>query len=155
MIKFFLISMVLTCSGAFVNAQHVLKNDTLFLNKGGFITKNDKIKLGKGTHPNGNFKHIEVNINNIMRNRELDKLGLFSADVHSLSGKFSHKDGRVIRIVERGKKKGDKKFYAIIGVGDIRRYQVAIDKALEVGEIVLESNLGIITQDINGTLTYN
>ena len=60
---------------------------------------------------------IEVNINNIMRNRELDKIGLQPEDFHSLSGKFSNKDGRVIRIIERGKKKENKKYYAIIGVG--------------------------------------
>lgn len=40
-----------------------------------------------------------------MRNRELDKIELETQDVHSLSGKFSNKDGRVIRIIERGKKK--------------------------------------------------
>ena len=149
-------SMVLICSITFVDAQHILKNDTLYLKKGGYLTKNSKLKLGKGTHSNGNFKHIEVNINNIMRNRELDKIGLQPEYFHSLSGKFSNKDGRVIRIIERGKKKENKKYYAIIGVGDIKRYQVSIDKAIEVGEIILDNQQQLIEKNAyKNTLTYS
>lgn len=155
MIKLFFMSMVLFSSITFVDAQHVLKNDTLYLKKGGFLTKNSKLKLGKGTSLNGNFKHIEVNINNIMRNRELDKVELEIQDVHSLSGKFSNKDGRVIRIIERGKKKEDKKYFAIIGVGDIKRYQVAIDKAIEVGEIILDNQQIIEKNLFKNILTYS
>lgn len=124
-----------------VKAQNIYKNDTLFLKQGGVIVKNQPIKLGKGVKENGNFKHIEVNVNNYLRKCTTSG----REDLHALTANYNYNTGRIIRIKDRGNRFIGKKYYAIIAVvGEIKRYQIDLDKAIEDGEVLID-NLGTKT----------
>ncbi|MDM1534225.1 SHOCT domain-containing protein [Myroides marinus] len=113
---------------------------TLQLKDGGLITKGADLQLGKGTKDNGYFKYIEVNANSMMRAYNTNGTNWGVQEANSLSSAYNDLKGKVIRIEERGSKKTGKKFYAIIGVGETKRYQVDIENALLVGEIKVEGN---------------
>lgn len=154
MSKILFLSIALVSSITFVNAQNVLRNDTLYFSNGGFLAKNQKILLGKGINGNGNFKNIEVNANHIVRNRATVKTNL-SIEDFALSSQFNFKESRIIRIIDRGNRKEGKKYFAIIGVGAIKRYQVSIDQAVKDGEIVLTANQMYPLNAPKNTLSYS
>lgn len=50
-----------------------------------------------------------------------------------MSSNYNDLKGKIIRIEERGNKRAGKKCYAVIAVGETRRYQVDIENALVAG----------------------
>ncbi len=135
MIKVLFVFIVMVFTMNTVKAQHILRNDTLFLKKGGFLTKNQTIKLGKGAKENGNFKNIEVNITNYLRKSTSSN----QLDFYALTCDYNYFDVRIIRIIDRGDRFIGKKYFVIIAVeGEIKRYQIDLDKAIEDGEVLID-----------------
>ena len=112
----------------------------LSLKDGGSIAVDSELKLGKGTKDNGYFRYIEVNANSMMRASNTGGHNWGVQDANAMSSQYNDLKGKVIRIEERGNKRTGKKFYAVIGVGEARRYQVDIENALISGEIYVEGN---------------
>lgn len=112
----------------------------LTLKDGGSISVDGDLKLGKGTKDNGYFRYIEVNANSMMRGYNPNGTNWGVQDANAMSSTYNDLKGKVIRIEERGNKRTGKKFYAIIGVGETRRYQVDIENAISSEEIYVEGN---------------
>jgi len=120
----------------------------LKLKEGGIVTIDTDLKLGTGTKDNGYFRYIEVNSASMMRTTSSNNWGI--QDANAMSSQYNGLKGKVIRIEERGNKRTGKKWYAVIAVGDVRRYQVDIENALIAGEIIIDgSSLG--KKQLSGT----
>jgi len=135
-IKFLLFLLLGFCN--YTKAQYVLKNDTVFLKNRAVLTKSQNILLGKGTRENGDFKYIEVNIKNLMRHKGFKVKESDLVKYHALSNQYNNKECRIIRFVERGKNPKSQKIFAIIGVGDLKRYQIELDEAIKHKEIIIK-----------------
>ena len=134
-----IILLLTLCISFFVVGQETtFDGDTLFLKDGGSITVGEDLKLGKGTKDNGYFRYIEVNSASMMRTTNNNNWGV--QDANAMSSQYNDLKGKVIRIQERGNRRTGKKWYAVIGVGEARRYQVDIENALIYGEIIVEGN---------------
>lgn len=120
--------------------ENSFNGKVLTLKDGGSITVGTDLKLGKGTKDNGYFRYIEVNANSMMRATNTGGHNYGVQDANAMSSMYNDLKGKVIRIEERGNKRTGKKFYAILGVGEGRRYQVDIENALLSGEIYVEGN---------------
>lgn len=122
--------------------ENELKNDTLFLANGGFLVQGQQLKFGKGSKDNGDFRHIEVSTSSMMRQNNTNSYGISSSranlqEANALSGEFNDLEGKVIRFESRGTKRTGRKYVAIVGIGLPQRYQVDIDNAARVGEIII------------------
>lgn len=120
--------------------ENVFDGKVLNLKNGGIVEINTDLRLGKGTKDNGYFRYIEVNAGSMMRAYNTNGTNWGVQDANAMSSNYNDLKGKVIRIEERGNKRTGKKFYAIIGVGETRRYQVDIENALISGEIYVEGN---------------
>lgn len=124
-----------------VNAQEYSFDGTVLkLKDGGFVAIDNDLKLGTGTKDNGYFRYIEVNSASMMRAYNTNGTNWGVQDANSMSSQYNGLKGKVIKIEERGNKRTGKKWYAVIGVGETRRYQVDIENALIAGEIIVEDN---------------
>lgn len=118
--------------------ENTFDGKTLTLKDGGSITVGEDLKLGKGTKDNGYFRYIEVNSASMMRTTNNNNWGV--QDANAMSSQYNGLKGKVIRLEERGNRRTGKKWYAVIGVGEARRYQVDIENALVAGEIYVDGN---------------
>ena len=117
--------------------SYELKNDTLHLPKGGYLVKEGEVTFGKGTKDNGYFRYIEVNAASMMRAYNTSGTNYGVQDANAMSSQYNDLKGKIIRFEERGNKRTGFKWYAIVGVGEARRYQIDIENALTSGEIVI------------------
>src|SRR5690554_1134687 len=136
-----IILLLTLCISFFVVGQETtFDKNTLFLKDGGSITVGEDLKLGKGTKDNVYFRYIEVNSASMMRATNTGGTNWGVQDANAMSSQYNDLKGKVIRIEERGNRRTGKKWYAVIGVGEARRYQVDIENALISGEIIVEGN---------------
>src|SRR5690554_1498467 len=136
-----IILLLTLCISFFVVGQETtFDKNTLFLKDGGSITVGEDLKLGKGTKDNGYFRYIEVNSASMMRATNTGGTNWGVQDANAMSSQYNDLKGKVIRIEERGNRRTGKKWYAVIGVGEARRYQVDIENALASGEIYVEGS---------------
>ena len=117
--------------------SYELKNDTLHLPKGGFLVKGGDVAFGKGSKDNGYFRYIEVNAASMMRGVNTGGTNYGVQEMNAMSSQYNDLKGKIIRFEERGNRRTGKKWYAVIGVGEARRYQVDIENAITSGEIVI------------------
>lgn len=135
----FTLGIIFLFSGfVFSQTENTLKNDTLYLQKGGYLVVGQNLKLGKGTKDNGYFKYIEVSTSSMFRTVNTSGNNWGVQDANALSSQYNDLEGNIIRFEERGNKRTGKKYVAIIGIGEAKRYQVDIDNAATSGEIVLD-----------------
>ncbi len=128
--KIILLFVLFSCIG--YAQENSFDGKTLSLKDGGSITIDEDLKIGKGTKDNGSFRYIEVNSGSMMRS--------YVQDADAMSSSYNDLKAKIIRIEERGNKRSGKKWYAVIGVGGTRRYQVDIENALVAGEIIVEGS---------------
>lgn len=139
--KIALLFILFSCIG--FAQENSFDGKTLVLKDGGSITIGEDLKIGKGTKDNGYFRYIEVNSASMMRAYNTNGTNWGVQDANAMSSNYNDLKGKIIRVEERGNKRAGKKWYAVIGVGETRRYQVDIENALTVGEIIIEgSSLG-------------
>lgn len=118
-------------------SEHKFSNDTLYLKQGGIIVKKQSIKIGRGSKDDGSFRFIEVNEGSMFRgvNRGGTNYGLQEAN--AMLNKYNDATAEVVRFEDRGNRKTGYKTFVIIAVGDVRRYQVDINNAIDSGEIII------------------
>lgn len=139
--KLFILSFLVY--GIAFSQENELRNDTLFLAKGGFLVEGQNIKLGKGSKDNGDFRHIEVSSTSMMRQVNTTNNGFSSSRVNTqeanaLSNEYNNLEGKIIRFDKRGTKKTGFKYMPILGIGLPQRYQVDIDNAIQAGEVLVD-----------------
>jgi|SRR5690606_6341755 len=120
--------------------ENTFDGKTLTLKDGGSLTVGEDLKLGKGTKDNGYFRYIEVNAASMMRATHSSGTNYGVQDANAMASQYNDLKGKIIRIEERGNRRTGKKWYAVIGVGEARRYQVDIENALIAGEIYVDGN---------------
>lgn len=120
--------------------DHVMTKDTLFIKGGGIIVRKGDLKLGKGSDDNGTFRFIQVNEASMFRGVSAGGTHYGIQEANAMPNKYNGLKAKVINIEERGNRKTGFKAFVIIAVGDVRRYQVDLDSAIEYGEIIVDGN---------------
>lgn len=130
--KIFILISILVSSHCFSQDTTTIVKDTLIDGKDGivfsngkFIVEGQKLKCGRGTMPNGDFKFIYVS-----------RTAFVNAGMsigRSYSGLFLD----VKKVSKLGNKKRGFKYILKVGGGNVVNYECEIQDAIAVGEIVL------------------
>lgn len=103
-----------------------IERDTLFTTSGYKIVDGADLKLGKGSLPNGDFKHISVSDRN---------WATMGAKQEAVGRKWNGHKFRVKKFRKEGNKKRGYTYYVILGGGNIVNYECDIESAIADGEI--------------------
>lgn len=117
---------------------HTIENRTIKIKQGGEITIGDDILIGEGASPDGTFRYIQVNEVSTFRGSNTGGTQYGVQQANALPNKYADLKAKVIDFQERGNKRTGYKIFVIVGVGDVRRYQIDLDSALQFGEIIVE-----------------
>lgn len=119
----------------YIHAQdstNKMVGDTLVSDYGFKVYKDQQLKVGTGTMPDGDFKYIRIAQTSLFQYQGNDRAGVNSAN--SLQSNARGLQYKVVRIDKYGNKKRGYVYYPIINVGAVR-YQVDLDNAIATGEI--------------------
>ena len=134
-----LLTIALACISIYSKAQTdpapKIIGDTLFTTCGYKIVEGEKIKIGTGSMPDGDFKFIRINSASIFRNFATSpgnnsRENAANALPRSQSG-FNYK---VTKIMERGNKKHGYIYYVKI-VSGVTAYEIDVENAIASGEL--------------------
>lgn len=109
-----------------------LSGDTLFVKAGIYFIKNEKIKLGTGSRPDGDFKFIRISSTSLLQHTGWDKNSVNAAN--ALPARCSGLEFKIIRIDKRGNNKNGFVYYPIINYSSAR-YEIDLNNAISAGEI--------------------
>ena len=124
------------------NTLPKIEGDTLFTSSGYNIVAGQKLRVGTGTMPDGNFKYIRIN------SASFFAYGTMSDNIHnpneanyanSLNRRESGHEYFVAKLEKRGSTKTGYVYYVLSKT--FPRYEVDIENAISSGEIVIPSNL--------------
>ncbi|MEO8173275.1 MAG: SHOCT domain-containing protein [Sediminibacterium sp.] len=137
--KYFLVIILLACN-TLANAQQPIpkiENDSLYTTSGLTVGKGQKIKLGLGTMPDGDFKFIRINSSSIFHNTEISNYnsGYNANNANSMNRRNSWREFTVVRLERRGDDNHGYTYYVV--VAGVPRYEVDIENAIACGELVL------------------
>jgi hypothetical protein len=137
--KYFL-SIILIAFSFIVNAQEVgpkLDSDSLYTSSGMTVVKGQKIKLGLGTMPDGDFKFVRINSASIFHNTEISNYnsGYNANSANSMNRRNSGREFTIVRLEKRGDDKHGYSFYVVLA--GLPRYEVDIENAIASGELVV------------------
>lgn len=113
-----------------------LSGDTLHTHSGFLIVQGQKLKIGNGSMPNGDFRFIRINTSSLFRQTSNKGHQGLSSQLNVFSRQNAGLEFEVIRIDRRGNKKQSFDYYPIISAGLVR-YEIDIDHAIASGEIVV------------------
>jgi len=117
-------------NGVVANADYSnLRNDSLFTSDGNVFIINQKVAIGKGSSPEGEFLFIKRLSGNLGR---FNKLASNETAPESLDIGESN---RILRIERRGNKSIGYRYYIMLG-DNVVKYEVDIENALHSGEII-------------------
>jgi hypothetical protein len=112
--------------------------DTLYTSSGFNIAKGQKIKIGTGSMPDGNFKYIRINSasffayntmsNNIHNPNEANY-------ANSLNRSESGHQLTVVKLEKRGDENRDYVYYVVCK--GLPRYEIDIENAINAGEVII------------------
>lgn len=137
--KTFLTILLVACS--FVsNAQHrgpKIENDSLYTTSGMVVGVGQKIKLGLGTMPDGDFKFVRINSSSIFHNTEISNYnsGYNANSANSMNRRNSGKEFTIARLERRGDEDHGYNYYVV--VRGVPKYEVDIENAIASGELVV------------------
>jgi len=117
---------------------HTIENRTIKIKQGGEITIGNDILIGEGASPDGTFRYIQVNEASMFRGTNTGGTHYGVQQANALPNKYADLKAKVVDFQERGNKRTGYKMFVIIGVGDVRRYQIDLDSALQFGEIIVD-----------------
>ncbi len=112
-----------------------IENDSLFTGSGMVIGKGQKIKLGLGTMPDGNFKFVRINTSSIFHNTEITNYnsGFNANSANSMNRRESGREFSVKRLEKRGDENHGYRYYLVLA--GMPRYEVDIENAIASGEV--------------------
>lgn len=109
--------------------------DTLTTSSGFKVFVGQKIKIGTGAMPDGDFKYIRVSATSVFNN--FSENNTYSNQTNSLSRHWSGHEGQIVRIDRRGNKKAGYIFYPIMHIYAAINEEVDIENAIAAGEIIV------------------
>lgn len=132
-----LLIIITICFGniCFAQSETYLKNDTLYTTSGFKITIGQYLKAGVGSMPDADFKFIRRSSTSLFNYTSQTGYYGLANQANSFPRNASGHEFKVVRIDKRGSKKNGYVYYPILGGGV--RYEVDIDNAIRVGEIVV------------------
>jgi hypothetical protein len=118
------------------NEYPKLTNDTLIFKPGLSFVKGEKVKIGTGAMPDGDFKYIRRSATSLFQYSSTTGYQGLANSANSLPRTASGMEYKIVRIDKRGSKKMGFVFYPIINVGAIR-FEVDVENAIKFGEIIV------------------
>jgi hypothetical protein len=122
------------CASQSDSSESKLVGDTLITQCGYKVIDDQKIKIGKGSMPDGDFRFIRRNSGSLFNYYSTKGYQGLANQANALPRGDAGFEYKVVRIEKRGTKKHGFVYYPIINVGMIR-FEVDIDNAIEAGEI--------------------
>lgn len=119
------------------NVYPYILHDTVYIDEINRVVKGQKLKIGVGTLPDGDFKFIRRNSASVFAYSSTSGYQGLANQANSLPRSESGLFYKVIRVEKRGDRKHGYVCYCVIEYG-IVRYEIDIINALKVGEIELE-----------------
>lgn len=113
-----------------------INNDTLFTTSGFKILDGEKIKIGTGSMPDGDFRFIRTNSASLFRYYSTTGYNGLANQANSLPRSQSGLTYKIKRLEKRGNKRHGYVYYAIIGSGMVN-YEMDVENAISAGEIVV------------------
>jgi hypothetical protein len=110
------------------------ENDTLYTISGFTVTKDQKLKIGTGAMPDGDFKYIRTSSTSLFQYRSNNGYQGLANQANAFSRGNSGLEFKVIRIDKRGTKKNGFVYYPVINSGMVR-YEIDLENAIASGEI--------------------
>jgi len=135
---------------------HTIEKRTIKIKQGGEITIGDDVLIGDGASPDGTFRYIQVNEASMFRGTNTGGTHYGVQQANALPNKYAGLKAKVVDFQERGNRKTGYKMFVIVGVGEVKRYQIDLDSALKFGELIVEGyvnpNKETKTQNTNSSL---
>jgi hypothetical protein len=113
-----------------------LAGDTLVYKPGLYFIKGEKVKMGTGGMPDGDFKYIRRSATSLFQYSSTTGYQGLANSANSLPRTSSGLEFKIVRIDKRGSKKNGYIYYPIINVGAIR-FEIDVENAIKAGEIVV------------------
>jgi len=113
-----------------------ISGDTLLFKPGLSFIKGDKVKIGTGGMPDGDFKFIRRSATSFFKYSSTTGYQGLANSANSLPRTASGLEYKIIRIDKRGSNKNGFVYYPIINVGAIR-FEIDVENAIKIGEIVV------------------
>jgi hypothetical protein len=135
-----LLTIALCSSCFFLFAQEIetprISGDTLIYKPGLLFIKGERIKMGTGAMPDGDFKFVRRSATSLFQYNSTTGYQGLANSANSLPRTASGLEYKIVRIDKRGSKKNGYVYYPIINVGAIR-FEIDVENAIKVGEIVV------------------
>jgi len=135
-----LILFILVAANSAVNAQQAapkLQGDSLYTTSGFVIGKGQRIKLGLGTMPDGDFKFVRINSASLFHNTEISNYasGYNANSANSMNRRNTGREFTVAKLEKRGDEKHGYSYYVVLA--GLPRHEVDIENAIASGEVVV------------------
>jgi hypothetical protein len=112
------------------------ENDTLFLQNGLKYYSGMRVKMGKGSMPDGDFKYIRRNASSVFQyNSTTGHQGLAN-QANALPRRCAGYEYKIVKIEKRGGKKIGYQYYPIMNSGTLR-FEIDLQNAIDAGELVV------------------
>ena len=113
-----LILFILVAANSAVNAQQAapkLQGDSLYTTSGFVIGKGQRIKLGLGTMPDGDFKFVRINSASLFHNTEISNYasGYNANSANSMNRRNTGREFTVAKLEKRGDEKHGYSYYVV------------------------------------------
>lgn len=114
-----------------------IENDSLYTSCGLVVGKGQKIKLGLGTMPDGNFKFIRINSTSLFNNIKASNYnsGFNANNANSMNRHESGREFTIVKLEKRGDEKHGYTYYVVLT--GTPRYEVDIENAIASGELMV------------------
>ncbi|MES2330622.1 MAG: SHOCT domain-containing protein [Bacteroidota bacterium] len=146
--KYILLAILVVCSALSKAQPPKIENDSLYTSSGMVIGKGQKLKLGLGTMPDGDFKFIRINSASIFHNTEISNYnsGYNANHANSMNRRNSGREFTVTRLEKRGDDSHGYTYYVVLA--GMPRHEVDIENAIASGELVVPAQYrpGPLTQ---------
>lgn len=121
--------------------NYKIDKKTLIINDNIAIKVGEDLKLGKGSDSDGTFRYIQVNEKSMFRAYNTNGTNRGVQEANSLPNKYNGLNGKILKFEERGNQRTGFKVFIIVGIGEVKRYQVDLFSALDSKEILIDGYL--------------
>jgi hypothetical protein len=130
-----LVAVLSSAIASFAQELPIIKGDTLYTTMGFKIVKGQSLKIGTGTMPDGDFKFIRLNSGSLFSYSSWDISQGLANQENALSRGKSGSLMKVVKLQKRGSEKKGFIYYVLLS--GFTRYEVDVENAIAVGEIVV------------------